>query len=202
MLDKDNSSQAIQYKKKFYHFKCFNELCDKRIANKNKTISNSWQDAKTSIDALVIETTKELQCMFAKDEIIQWMIQKYDVSFIGSRIYVKLNEIYNGTFRGLAYKISPVELLGEWRYYWNELCSIRQYKNITGEQAINYDLTVLLNKNAEYRKVKEKEKIARAVREQQQRANVAILPQAKTKWQSKAKIADLYQEMNGGEHDE
>lgn len=167
VLDKNNSHKAIQYKKKFYHLECFNELCDKRIAHKNKAIAESWQNAKISIDELILETTKELQFMVAKGDITQWMTQKYDISLISNRIYIKLSEIYNGAFRGQAYKIGPTELLEEWKYYWNELCSIRQYKNIIGEQAINYDLTILLNKNAEYRRIKEKERIAREIREQQ-----------------------------------
>ena len=167
LLDKYNSHKAIQYKKKFYHFNCFNELCDKRIAHKSKAISESWTEVKASINQLIDETTKGQQSEIAKDEIAKWMIHKYNISFISSKLYIKLSDIYNGTFRGLAYPIGPIELLEEWQYYWNELRSIRQYKGIVGEQAINYDLTILLNKNAEYRRIKEKERIAREIREQQ-----------------------------------
>lgn len=200
LLDKDNSHKAIQYKKKFYHFECFNELCDKRIMHKTKTISEAWQNAKVSIDELVLATTKEVQLAIAKTDITQWMTKQYDVSLISNRIYVKLSEIYNGSFRGLAYPIGPMELLEEWKYYWNELCSIRQYKSIIGEQAINYDLTILLNKNAEYRRIKEKERVARAVMEQQ-KVEPIIIPKMQTRKQSN-KIADLYKEMNGGEDNE
>ena len=113
---------------------------------------------------------------------------------------MKFADIYNGALKGLAYAIGPQELLAEWQYYWNELCDIRRNKNLTGETALNYDLAVVLGKNAEYRKIKEKERVAREVRKQQEEE--VVMPQIKTKWQPKNKVADLFKEMNGGEGNE
>jgi hypothetical protein len=113
---------------------------------------------------------------------------------------MKFDDIYNGALKGMAYAIGPNELLAEWQYYWDELCAIRRNKGITGEGAINYDLAVLLGKNAEYRDIKEKERVAREVRKQQEEE--IVIPQMKTKWQPKNKVADLFKEMNGGENNE
>jgi hypothetical protein len=203
VIDKDNSNKAIQYKKKFYHFDCFVDMCDQKIANKRKDVSSAWTEVKANIDDLVAETTKEQMVQVAKDELSKWLLVHYDISFLSTRLFMKLNDIYNGTFKGLAYPIGPIELSEEWQYYWSELCAIRRNRGIVGEGAINYDLTVLLSKNAEYRKMKEKERVAKAVREQQMEdeteVNVAVI---KTKWQPKNKVADLYKDMNGGEDNE
>jgi hypothetical protein len=203
IIDKDNSNRAIQHKKKFYHFDCFNDMCDQKIANKRKDVSSTWAEVKTNIDKIVAETTKEQKLQVAKDELSQWLLVQYDISFLSTRLFMKLNDIYNGTFKGLAYPIGPIELSEEWQYYWNELCAIRRNKDIVGESAINYDLTILLSRNAEYRKIKEKERVAREVREQQKReetvVNVTVM---KPRWQPKNKVADLYKEMNGGEGNE
>ena len=174
LIDKDNSNRAIQYKNKFYHFDCFADLCDQKIANKRKDVSSAWTEVKANIDELVAETTKEQRVQVAKDELSKWLLAHYDISFLSSRAYIKLNDIYNGTFKGLAYPIGPIELSEEWQYYWNELCAIRRNKGIVGEPAINYDLTVLLSRNAEYRKIKEKERVAKAAREQQEAEEVKI----------------------------
>lgn len=174
LIDKDNSNKAIQYKKKFYHFDCFDDMCDQKIANKRKDVSSAWTEVKASIDELVAETTKEQRLQVAKDELGRWLLAQYDISLLSARTYMKLNDIYNGTFKGLAYPIGPVELSEEWQYYWGELCAIRRNKGIVGEGAINYDLTVLLSRNAEYRKTKEKERVAREVREQQEAEEVKI----------------------------
>ena len=198
-IDKNNTSRAIQYKKKFYHFNCFDGMCDQKMANKRKDVSSAWTNIKATIDELVEETTKEQRIRVAKDDLDRWLLVQYGISLISARVYMKLNDIYNGTFKGLAYPIGPAELSEEWQYYWNELCAIRRNKGIIGESAINYDLTILLSRNAEYRAMKEKEKVAREIREQQQKEEMTMNVNAvKAKWQPKNKIADLYKEMNGG----
>lgn len=202
LIDKENSNRAIQYKKKFYHFDCFNNMCDQKMANNRKDVSSTWTQIKETIDDLVDATTKEQRLQVAKDELTRWLLAQYDISLVSTRVYMKLNDIYNGTFKGLAYSIDPVELLEEWKYYWNELCAIRRNKRIVGESAINYDLTILLSRNAEYRKIKEKEKIAQEIRRQQAEEATVNVSVMKTRWQPKNKVADLYKEMNGGEGNE
>lgn len=197
-IDKENSNRAIQYKKRFYHCDCFNSFCDQRIANQRKGMAERWTNIKNSIDELIIETTREQRVLVSKDELVQWLFVNYDVSLLSTKMYTKLDGVYCGTYRGLAYPIGPEELLAEWKYYWDELCAIRRNKNLTGEQAVNYDLAIVLGKNAEYRKIKEKEKIAREIREQQMNDVVVNISAVKAARKPKNKVADLYQELNGG----
>lgn len=199
-IDENNSVRAIQYKKKFYHFDCFDEMCDKRMTNPRKDIASNWTQIKAIIDELVDATTEEQKLLVYKDNLCQWLFKQYRISFLSNRMYMKFDDIYNGALKGMAYAIGPKELLAEWQYYWDELCAIRRNKSITGEGAINYDLAVLLGKNAEYRDIKEKERVAREVRKQQEEE--IVMPQMKTKWQPKNKVADLFKEMNGGENNE
>lgn len=203
VVDKDNTHRAIQYKKKFYHFDCFVGLCDKRIAHKSKSISESWTNVKLSINELVDATTKEQQTLIDKDALNRWLMQQYGLSLMGNTIYTKLDSVYKGTYHGLAYAISPLELHTEWQYYWDELHSIQRSKGLVGEQAINYALAIVLSRNAEYRRIKEKEKVAQEVRLQQRAEELVINPSVmKTRRQPKNKIADLYKELNGGENNE
>jgi hypothetical protein len=199
-IDRNNSNQAIRYKKRFYHFDCFVKLCDEKIANKRT--ASSWIDVKEHIDDFVKETTKDQQNEIAKDELAQWVASQYGLSCISSRLFMKLNDIYSGTFHGLAYPILPTELLEEWKYFWDELCAIRKYKAIVGEQAVNYDVAILLNRNAEYRKRKQSEQLAREIQQQQKNSIVVVDTSAITKKTKKHKIADLYIEMTGGENNE
>lgn len=198
-IDINNSSKAIRYKNKYYHFDCFSALCDQRIANRRQNISSLWSSVKSTIDELIATTTEEHRQQLAKDELNKWLLSHYDVSFLNTRIYIKLSDVYTGTFKGLAYPISPMELLEEWQYYWNDLCEINKNKNIIGEPAIDYDLAILLSKNAEYRRAKEKEKIAQEILKQQAEEIVINTNVVKPKWQPRNKVADLYKEMNGGE---
>lgn len=206
VIDQTNSHKAIRYKNGFYHYECFDSLCDKRIAHKSKKISELWVDNKAIINELVASTTKEQQVIYNKDVLNRWLMKQYGLSFMSNTIYTKLDSIYKGIYSGLAYPIDPLELYNEWQYYWDELRAIRQPKGIIGESAISYDLVIILSRNAEYRRMKEKEKIAQELRKQQMAeetlVNISAIPQVKTKKQSKSKIADLYKEMNGGEGNE
>ena len=150
-INKENTNKAILYKKKFYHYGCFSELCDQKMVSKRA--STDWVAAKERIDDLVADTALSQKESVAEDEIYHWMIDKYSVSIIDQRLFMKLKDIYSGKMHGLAYPIPASELLDEWKYYWDELCDIRRFKRLTGEQAINYDLAVLLGKNVEYRDV-------------------------------------------------
>lgn len=178
LIDKDNSNKAIQHKKRFYHFDCFVSLCDQKIANKRTTLS--WTDIKLHIDDLVQDTTKNQQNEVAKDELAQWVTSQYGLSCISSRLFMKFNDIYSGTFRGLAYPILPTEFLEEWKYFWDELCIIRRYKTLVGEQAVNYDIAILLNRNAEYRQIMERERVDREARRRQIEEEAIDVHQIKT----------------------
>lgn len=199
-IDKENSNRAIHYKSKFYHFECFGSLCDTKI--QSKRTEKSWTVIKDQINDLVVATTEEQRNIIVKDEIYRWMISKYNLSFVSQRLFMKLASIYDGTCHGLTYPISAQELYDEWQFYWQDLCDIRQYKGLVGEQAINYDLGVLLSKNAEYRAQKHKEMVAREVQKQQREELDVNLEVLKIRQQPKNKIADLYKEMIGGEGDE
>lgn len=206
LVDQNNSHKAIQYKKKFYHFDCFDNLCNQRSAHKSKIVAETWINNKAIINELVDATTKAQQMLVNKDAFNRWLMQQYGLSFMSKAMYIKLDSVYKGTYNGLAYPIDPLELHNEWKYYWDELCVIRQSKNTTGEHAISYDLVIILSRNAEYRRIKEKEKLAQELRKQQIKeealVNINAISQMKTKRQSNNKIADLYKELNGGEGSE
>lgn len=200
-IDKHNSNKAICYKDRFYHFDCFVTLCEQKI--QSRRASPMWAEAKANIDNLVSETTKNQRELVAKDDLNFWILSHYNISFLGKTFYMKLNDIYNGTYKGLAYAISPMELLEEWQYFWKDLCATRAKRGIDGDGAVNYDLVILLSKNAEYRNIKRREQLAREVNNQQREQTTMVdLSAIKSTKNQKRKISDLYQEMNGGENDE
>lgn len=196
-IDENNSEKAIRFKGSFYHYNCFREHCN--IKMQSKKCEKRWTEIAKQIDQLCEDTTKEQRESVFKDRIFQWMTSRYGLSCVSKNLFMKLAAVYDGSYNGLAYPISAEELFNEWQFYFKDLCFVRRNKGIVGEQAINYDLAILLKKNAEYRSQKEKEKVAQAVRELQQREETVVNLGAITKRQSKPKVADLYKELNGGE---
>ena len=163
-IDKNNTNKAIQYKNKFYHYDCFRKLCDEKIASPRT--SKQWQEVKQQIDDLVAQTTKEQADNVVRDELNRWIMARYNLSCMSKRLYKKLASVNNGTYNGLAYAISWVELLDEWKYYWDEICAVLSGKELVYEAAVNYSIAILLSKNAEYREMlkrREAEEAARKV---------------------------------------
>ena len=194
-IDKENSHHAIHYKSKFYHFECFGSLCDTKI--QSKRTEKSWTVIKNQTDDLVTATTEEQRDIIVRDEMYRWMIHKYNLSFASRRLFIKLASIYDGTYPGLACPISAQELYDEWQFYWQDLCDIRQYKSMFGEQAVNYDLGILLSKNSEYRAQKQREIVAREVQKQQREEIVIDLTKLTTNPTTQQKtIVSLIEEFD------
>ena len=92
------------------------------------------------------------------------MCEKYEVTNIPKHIFIKLNSIYSGTFRGMNTSISPEELLDMWERkmsYLNKVADGNKTKGneMNSAQRINYDLSILINKYDSYKKWKESQKI-------------------------------------------
>ena len=130
----------------------------------------------------------------------------YRVSCVNSFTFKKLDEIYNGTYKGLAYPISPEELLDAWKFYYPQLIEIRKYKSMDREQAVAYDLAILLGKSAEYREYIERKKSEEQARVAQRTSEYEIDEKAmeaiqrsvsSQRQKASSRTADLFQEVMG-----
>ena len=169
-IDRNNSNNAIQYKKKFYHYECFHKLCDEKIATPRT--SKQWNEAKLHMDELVAQTTKEQLEYVIRDEMYRWVMAKYNLSCMSNRMYDKFATIYDGTYKGLAYAISSTELFDEWKYYWDEICGVLRGKELVYEAAVNYSIAILLSKNAEYREMLKRREIKEEARKVQRENDI------------------------------
>ena len=169
-IDRNNSNNAIKYKKKFYHYDCFHKLCDEKIASPRT--STQWQEVKLQIDELVAQTTKEQADNVIRDELNRWVMARYNLSCISKRLYEKLASVNNGTYKGLAYAISWQELLDEWKYYWDEICGVLRGKELVYEAAVNYSIAILLRKNAEYREMLKRREVEEETRKVQRENDI------------------------------
>ena len=169
-IDRNNNNNAIQYKKKFYHYECFHKLCNEKIATPRT--SKQWNEVKLHIDELVTQTTKEQADNVIRDELNRWVMARYNLSCISKRLYEKLASVNNGTYKGLAYAISWQELLDEWKYYWDEICGVLRGKELVYEAAVNYSIAILLRKNAEYREILKRREVEEEARKVQRENDI------------------------------
>ena len=201
-FDVENSDKIIRYNNKFHHHDCFVTLCHTKQQSRNKLYAQRWVEAEQQIDQLIAETTQRQRDLVFRDKMYWWLVDKYNLSSVTNKFFTKLAAIYDGTYVGLAYPISGEELFEEWQYYFDELCNVT--KNLTGELLLNYHVSILLSRNAEYRDIKKKESAAREIQKQQQdevKVNQdTMFVSSRNARQRKNKTADLYKEMVGDEN--
>ena len=90
----------------------------------------------------------------SKDNIDRLFKKHYDVSLIPQYIYVKLDSIYKGTYKGQAEPISPAELLDILERKMDYLDRNAAKKNLSGVSRINYDLAVAIGSYKSYKEWK------------------------------------------------
>ena len=205
VLNKDNVDGIVYFEEKYYHKQCFVQMCNSRIGNKRFKKYN-WQEVLDSIESLQQDAKKRMKVAIDKDSVYRFILDNYRVSCVNSFTFKKLDEIYNGTYRGLAYPISPEELLDEWKFYYPQLMERRKYKSMDREQAVAYDLAIVLSKNVEYREFLEKKKLEEQARVSQRTSECKIDEKAmeaiqksvsSQRQQASSRTADLFREVMG-----
>src|SRR5574344_1202883 len=150
-ISKDNIDDAIYYDKKTYHSSCFINICNKRSQMKREDVSQKWTWVLNHLDSIKQESYEHLKLAITKEDVFNFIKDAYDITIIPTTVWQKLSNIYNGTFKGMAYGIPPEHLLDMWERKIDMLNGIANRNNTKGrtmnvDQRINYDLSVLVNK--------------------------------------------------------
>lgn len=163
-INKNNIDEAIYYDKKTYHSRCFTDICNKRITSNRKNISKKWKLIYDNINSIKDNTYSHLMTTIERDEIFEFIREKYGLTVIPTVTWQKLRSIYAGTFKGMSIGIPPYDLLDMWKKKIDMLNGIAKKNeakgtNMSPEQRLNYDLSILINKYDSYLRWKEKQKI-------------------------------------------
>lgn len=131
------SKKYIYYatKKKWYHLDCFTAVITPR----------------THVGDWINKTSEFVNSEVSKDNICQLFYKHYNVTCISTRLFKKLDEIYKGTYKGLAQPIHPSELYDILVRKMSYLDSNARRKGLDGEQRANYDLAVAMGSYGSYK---------------------------------------------------
>jgi hypothetical protein len=200
---KDNADGAVFFEEAYYHKNCFIDMCQKKLGNK-RCKKEKWQGALDNIAQWQDEARQLMKAAVERDDVYLFLVEHYHISCTNSALFTRLSSIYDGTYYCLAYPISPEELLEEWKFYLPELEAKRKGTNRIGEGAINYDLAVLLTKNAEYRELMKKKKAEDMIRESQRKTEpevdyntMALIQQNAQKQRRNNRRYELFKEVMG-----
>ena len=166
VFDVDDFSQVIRFEKSFYHYDCFIDLCNTRVSQSNA--HPKWKKALDSIDKIKKETDVFIKGIVGspRDQLYRFILESYNVTTVSSFIFQRLQGLYDGSYIGTSRPIPPEDLLDMWKQkmqsgYLDRLRAknIVKGRDMTVDQKISYDLTVLINKYDDYLRWKEKSKI-------------------------------------------
>ena len=130
------SPTYVYYQKKWYCTDCFTTITTPRV------LKNDWFE-KTKIFV-----TQEV----SKDNLYNYFIKHYHLSYVPQYIFKRLDEIYKGTYKGLAQPIPPHELLDIIERKENTIDSWIRQKNIKNDTSkITAALTIACNSYKSYK---------------------------------------------------
>ena len=137
------SGQYVYYKTKakWYHVDCFTAVTTSRVK------CGDW-----------IERTKQFVTNEVSKDNISRMIQNhYGVTLVPKYIYIKLDSVYKGTFKGLAVPIPPEDLYEMFQRKMPYLDKIAIKKKLSGVSRFNYDLAIVISKYDSFLKWRKEE---------------------------------------------
>lgn len=174
--------ELVYFDKKTYHKDCFANLCKKNSSADKKVMKHSpeeWEDTLKRINELRAETIEFYKPVIIKDTVYRIMIDLYQPTIISSRVWMKLDQIYNGTYKGMMRPIPPKHLMDMWRRQSKNLFEMHKKMEQNGKvmdtcNMIIYDLSVLINKYDSYLKWLEKQRIIEMERQNADMDNASI----------------------------
>lgn len=166
-------------KKQYFHSECYIEqqMNRKRMPMTKEECLAYISERKSENVKQNIEKKKEKKKNTVKDQLYDFISDMYDISFFPTFFYIKMNEVYKGTYKGLKKSVPPEDLLDMWEQKKNYLLKVYERnrshgKEIEGLQRVYYDLAILLSKYDSYLNWKDKQKIAQSdIRERESRTN-------------------------------
>lgn len=166
-INRNNITDILYYKNKYYHSKCFCDIAEKRSKTKRST-ATEWQAALDNLWELEADTKKMLESAWVKDDLNEHLLSNYDIAAVPTRFWQIVADLGNGTYKGKRCKpVSMETLLGAWKWGQKKLDGIERNNKIkrTGPQSdesrIAYDLAVLVQKIPVFLRWKEKQKAAK-----------------------------------------
>lgn len=156
-IEKDDVVYADD--KSYYHFQC---LVDKQLNKKRNKLSQD--QIEINVRYMQSKNYNIVKEIVIKNKLYIWIQTNYNVVVLPKYFFIKMDSIYDGTFKGLSSGIPAEDLLDMWQRKKNELDKIAMNnvtkgKEISGFSRVQYDLAIIINKYDSYLSWKEKQKI-------------------------------------------
>jgi len=148
---------VIYKNNEYYHNDCFIEIINK----KKKKLSQ--EEISIMIKELQEKNKDKIKDIVDKNHLFEYITRKYELIYKPKYIYIKFEQVFNGSYKNLSESVSPEDLLDMWQRKEGYLDRTNQWKISKGEVMEGlgrmwYDLAIVLSKLSSYRKWKDQQK--------------------------------------------
>lgn len=164
-INRNDITDVLYYKNKYYHSKCFCDIAEKR-SKANRNTATEWKNALDNLWELEADTRKMLESAWIKDDLNEWLLGHYNITTVPSRFWQMLADLEHGIYRCKKCKPINIEILFDtWKWGQKKLDSISRnnkmnHKGPTSDDArIMYDLSIIVSKVPNYLSHKSKMKM-------------------------------------------
>ena len=138
----------------YYHNDCFIETI-----NTKRKKQLSQEEISTMIKELQEKNKDKIKDIIDKNHLFEYVTRKYELIYKPKYIYIKFEQVFNGSYKNLSEPVSPEDLLDMWQRKEGYLDRTYQWKIGKGEEMdglgrMFYDLSIILSKVSSYRKWK------------------------------------------------
>jgi hypothetical protein len=146
------------YKEEYYHNDCFIESINEK---RKKKLTQG--EIMVMMDMLQEKNKNKIKDIVDKNHLFEYVTRKYELIYKPKYIYIKFEQVFNGTYKNLSEVVSPEDLLDMWQRKESYLDKTYQWKVVKGEglNGLNrmwYDLAIVLSKVGSYRKWQDEQK--------------------------------------------
>jgi hypothetical protein len=146
------------YKEGYYHNDCFIESINEK--RKRKLTQG---EIMVMMDMLQEKNKNKIKDIIDKNHLFEYVTRKYELIYKPKYIYIKFEQVFNGTYKNLSEVVSPEDLLDMWQRKESYLDKTYQWKISKGETMdglgrMFYDLSIVLSKVSSYRKWQDEQK--------------------------------------------
>lgn len=157
-LDIDHNKDVLYYKKQYYHKECL-------YKNRMMLKRGAWTQEKWDKELFVMleQTKQHINKIICNKHLYDFLSKNYNVIVFSKRFCTKINQLQEGEYPRLMTAMPIEDLLDMWQQKLNYLNKIyaknkNNGKNMNGEQRLNYDLAILVNKYDSYLTWKQRQK--------------------------------------------
>jgi hypothetical protein len=180
-IDIEHNKDILYYQKRYYHKDCL-------FQNRTKLKKGAWTQEKWDKEyPIILKQTKQYMSKpIYEKRFYSFLSKNYDIVTFSKRFCMKINQLQKGTYPHLL-TVMPIEdLFDMWQQKINFLNKIyaknkNNGKIMNGEQRLNYDLAILINKYDSYlawkqRKKENQEKIKQEYENKQNQIDYSKIP--------------------------